>query len=232
MTLSSRSDLSLVSSSAQVAALARLCRSRLSNCRNRGAVLCCTSILSASARRTASCHLFRISVTSCRRASSRIFASRSLARSLFSRSDSKSLCSFFSFFDSSCFSNSAPRLACSTSVRSSLFSALSSFTCCSRDRFAVAFRWHSSFRDKSSASSLTTWLSPFRADAKSSLVCFSSASSEAIFSRALSFDAVSASSCSLKSLVSTFAARTAFSISLCLCASFSPSSRKAAITSL
>mmetsp|Transcript_21521 Transcript_21521/g.49667 ORF Transcript_21521/g.49667 Transcript_21521/m.49667 type:complete len:244 (-) Transcript_21521:854-1585(-) len=155
-TLSSSWVRKLVSNSAHALERARFCRSMLSNCLNKGAVLLCTSMLNASALRTASCHRFRRSDTSCRRASSRNPASLSLFRNFTSISDNKSPCSFRNLFDSLLLSKMAPFWISSISFLTCLISAFSSLDLSSKERFAAALRSLSSLTTDNSVSSLVT----------------------------------------------------------------------------
>mmetsp|Transcript_13192 Transcript_13192/g.27922 ORF Transcript_13192/g.27922 Transcript_13192/m.27922 type:complete len:244 (-) Transcript_13192:1407-2138(-) len=184
-------------------------------------------MLRSSARRTASCQRFRNSVTSCLKASSRAFASRSLVRNLFSKSLNISSLSFLSLLDSLSDSSAAPALASSTSFLRDLFSSLSSFNCCSKTRFVARCFSDSSFAVTNSASSFFDRLSPLRAADNSSLKDLTSFSKPSIFFNAASFVSFSISKSSFNSLASPLAFLTACSICDCFLANPSPSSRNA-----
>mmetsp|Transcript_17399 Transcript_17399/g.48014 ORF Transcript_17399/g.48014 Transcript_17399/m.48014 type:complete len:260 (-) Transcript_17399:832-1611(-) len=224
MVVSSSSDRRRDSSSAAFAVRKRFWRSVLSNCRNKGAVLDWMSMLRASARRTASSHRFRISDTSCRKASSRTPASRSVVRSFCSKSLMRSLCSLRIEVFSCCASCAADLRVESTSCFNSLDSAINSLTRCCRDKIVLAFSSASERVAIKSVSSFPAMDSPCLADARYPFRLLTSLSSSATLSRACSFSCAWWSISSLSSRVSALAARTDFSIADCFIASACPSS--------
>mmetsp|Transcript_14967 Transcript_14967/g.30850 ORF Transcript_14967/g.30850 Transcript_14967/m.30850 type:complete len:261 (+) Transcript_14967:1821-2603(+) len=213
---SSSSERNRVSSSAVLEARNRFWRSMLSNCRSNGAVLDWMSVLSASALRIASCHRFRTSEISCRRASSRTPASRSVVRSFFSRSPMTSLCSRrMDVF--SCWASWAADLRVSLISRfSSFVSATCSLSFCWRDRMIPAFSSASARADSRSDSSFSAWDSPFRADARDSFRSLHCPSRSATLFRASSFAWASRYNSSVSARLSDREARTDFSIADCL----------------
>mmetsp|Transcript_18529 Transcript_18529/g.22996 ORF Transcript_18529/g.22996 Transcript_18529/m.22996 type:complete len:284 (-) Transcript_18529:353-1204(-) len=144
MRADSRSVRSLDSISAHAAARARCWRSVDSNCRMRGAVLCCTSMLRASARLTESCHLFLSSVTSYLKESSLRCASLSPTLNFFCKSSNISSRSFFNCSVACWLSSNAATSLWDISFRKSDSAFFNSLISCSSVRLMALCFWDDS----------------------------------------------------------------------------------------